>query len=109
MSAFFGGGGGVLGTVLFMEWKKVKVMKDKQCAYCSGGGSITCGICLGTGALVGGGVGAAALATQTCPGCEGVGSVSCVNCKGTGRMTPLFLDSRLSRDPETEMEDVGIL
>ena len=99
----------MLGTVLFMEWKKVKVMKDKQCAYCSGGGSITCGICLGAGALVGGGVGAAALATQTCPGCEGVGSVSCVNCKGTGRMTPLFLDSRLSRDPETEMEDIGIL
>ena len=25
MSAFFGGGGGVLGTVLFMEWKKIKV------------------------------------------------------------------------------------
>ena len=84
-------------------------MRESARASEPGGGSITCGICLGAGALVGGGVGAAALATQTCPGCEGVGSVSCVNCKGTGRMTPLFLDSRLSRDPETEMEDVGIL
>ena len=134
-----------MGTVLFMEWKKIKWRKDKQCAYCrcandvrapsfptdmrdvsplfvvsrtsrpcsvvprrSGEGRIKCGVCLGTETVT---YMAAdgSMVTQACPECGGCGDVSCVNCKGTGRMSPLFLDSRISRDPESELEDVGIL
>ena len=104
-SAFAGTSVGVGGTVLFMEWKKIKFRKDKQCAYCFGCGNIDCATCLGLGtvaAVEGEGV-------VDCPRCNRKGHVTCVNCKSTGRSSPTFLDRRVSRDPESEFEEVGIL
>ena len=43
-----------------------------------------------------------------CPACEGRKVHTCENCKGRGRFIPMMLDSRISRDPESELEEVGL-
>mmetsp|Transcript_5359 Transcript_5359/g.13749 ORF Transcript_5359/g.13749 Transcript_5359/m.13749 type:complete len:131 (-) Transcript_5359:88-480(-) len=82
--AMAGGTVGVLGSVLAIEAKKLKIQKSKECPYCEGVGSLPAGD--GSGARV-----------------------VCENCKGRGRFIPTFLDRRASRDPETSAEDVGLL
>ena len=40
--------------------------------------------------------------------CDGQKVHTCENCKGRGRFIPTMLDSRISRDPESELEEVGL-
>ena len=43
-----------------------------------------------------------------CAKCAGTGYVTCVNCKGDGRNVPLALNPTVSRDPESELENLGM-
>ena len=43
-----------------------------------------------------------------CPMCNGQCVHSCENCKGRGRFIPTMLDARVSRDPESELEEIGL-
>eukprot|EP00614_Pseudopedinella_elastica_P014940 CAMPEP_0172583878 /NCGR_PEP_ID=MMETSP1068-20121228/3415_1 /TAXON_ID=35684 /ORGANISM="Pseudopedinella elastica, Strain CCMP716" /LENGTH=53 /DNA_ID=CAMNT_0013377831 /DNA_START=463 /DNA_END=624 /DNA_ORIENTATION=- len=45
---------------------------------------------------------------QSCSCCDASGQVTCVNCKGDGRLVPTMLSSTASRDPESELEDIGM-
>ena len=47
-------------------------------------------------------------AMQSCPDCEGIGHVTCINCKGDGKLVPTMLDAAVSRDPESELDDIGM-
>mmetsp|Transcript_17049 Transcript_17049/g.53239 ORF Transcript_17049/g.53239 Transcript_17049/m.53239 type:complete len:139 (+) Transcript_17049:32-448(+) len=96
VSAVAGGAVGVLGSVVAIEAKKMKVQKSKDCPYCNGRGSLVCAGCLGQGG-------------PDCPVCFGVHVIPCENCKGRGRFIPTMLDRRASRDPETAAEDIGLL
>ena len=40
--------------------------------------------------------------------CGGRTVHTCENCKGRGRFIPTMLDARVSRDPETELEEIGL-
>ena len=40
--------------------------------------------------------------------CEGIGHVTCINCKGDGKLVPTMLDAAVSRDPESELDDIGM-
>lgn len=95
VSAIAGGTVGVLGSVLAIEVKKMKVQKSKECPYCNGKGSLVCAGCLGE--------------SSDCIVCSGVRVIPCENCKGRGRFIPTMLDRRASRDPETAAEDIGLL
>mmetsp|Transcript_1251 Transcript_1251/g.3768 ORF Transcript_1251/g.3768 Transcript_1251/m.3768 type:complete len:153 (+) Transcript_1251:291-749(+) len=98
-SAFLGGTVGTIGSVIAIEAKRVKTKKSKECPYCRGTGSIECATCLGTGLLASG---------EKCENCEGRRVHTCENCKGRGRFIPMMLDARISRDPESELEEVGL-
>jgi DnaJ-class molecular chaperone len=95
-------------TLIAIEAKKKDVQKDNECPYCCGGGELTCAQCLGTGALVMSNENTGKIVSMACPSCGGRAQVTCINCKGDGRSTPVFLNRRASRDPETELEDVGM-
>ena len=97
-SAFLGGTVGAVGSVVAIEAKRVKVKKSKQCPYCDGTGAIACAACLGTGLTDG----------EPCRLCGGRTVHTCENCKGRGRFIPTLLDARVSRDPETELEELGL-
>ena len=97
-SAFLGGTVGAVGPVVAIEAKRVKVKKSKQCPYCDGTGAIACAACLGTGLTDG----------EPCRLCGGRTVHTCENCKGRGRFIPTMLDARVSRDPETELEEIGL-
>ena len=97
-SAFLGGTVGAVGSVVAIEAKRVKVKKSKQCPYCDGTGAIACAACLGTGLTDG----------EPCRLCGGRTVHTCENCKGRGRFIPTMLDARVSRDPETELEEIGL-
>ena len=86
-----------------IEAKKVKTLKSKQCPYCMGTGAITCARCLGSGVVMN-----AAGESAPCPMCNGQCVHSCENCKGRGRFIPTMLDARVSRDPESELEEIGL-
>jgi hypothetical protein len=43
-----------------------------------------------------------------CKTCDARGVHTCENCKGRGRFIPSFLDKRASRDPESELEEIGL-
>ena len=43
-----------------------------------------------------------------CPSCMGAGTVTCINCKGDGLAIPVMLDKKVSRDPETRLEEYGM-
>lgn len=96
VSALAGGTVGVLGSVIAIEAKKMKVQKSKECPYCNGRGSLVCAGCLSSD-------------SKNCAVCYGQGLIPCENCKGRGRFIPTMLDRRASRDPETAAEDVGLL
>ena len=93
-----GGTVGAVGSVVAIEAKRVKVKKSKQCPYCDGTGAIACAACLGTGLTDG----------EPCRLCGGRTVHTCENCKGRGRFIPTMLDARVSRDPETELEEIGL-
>ncbi|CAN0062534.1 unnamed protein product, partial [Heterosigma akashiwo] len=106
VTGFVGGAIGVTGTLIALDSKKVKVAERAKCPYCTGDGRLTCVRCLGAGMLPAAADGGAAC---KCGFCEGKGFVTCVNCKGDGRAVPLMLNRKASRDPESELEDVGII
>lgn len=68
-----------------------------------GTGGITCASCLGTGFVT-----TSAGERVACGMCDGQKVHTCENCKGRGRFIPTMLDSRISRDPESELEEVGL-
>jgi hypothetical protein len=43
-----------------------------------------------------------------CPRCMGSGSLKCINCKGDGLALPVMLNKKVSRDPETRLEEYGM-
>ena len=98
-----GGSIGVVGTLFALEFKKYEVRRRSQCPYCLGTGHLTCAVCLGDGYVLGQNG-----ARQSCPECEGVGHITCVNCKGDGKLVPAMLDTAISRDPESEFDDIGM-
>ena len=59
---------------------------------------LACAACLGTGLTDG----------EPCRLCGGRTVHTCENCKGRGRFIPTMLDARVSRDPETELEEIGL-
>ena len=86
-----------------IEAKKESVKSSKNCPYCEGTGSITCADCLGsTTRMTAGGE------VLACKTCDARGVHTCENCKGRGRFIPSFLDKRASRDPESELEEIGL-
>lgn len=102
--------------------KQIKINEVKEltaCPYCRSSGQLPCATCFGVGSVsipdVDTNVAASASSaggvvtttTLTCPSCRGKTFISCVNCKGDGRAVPLFLNKKVSRDPESEIEDVG--
>lgn len=99
-AALAGGTVGVLGSVLAIERKLQTVQESKDCPYCDGHGVLLCAGCLGTGLAPDG---------SPCPVCGGLKYISCENCKGRGRFMPTMLDSRASRDPESDAENIGLL
>jgi hypothetical protein len=103
-SAGVGGTIGVLGTLGALMLKKREVKDRSECPYCASSGHLTCALCFGGGTLVA----SAVKSRQTCVNCEATGFVTCVNCKGDGRLIPIILDSSISRDPESELEDIGM-
>mmetsp|Transcript_4796 Transcript_4796/g.11278 ORF Transcript_4796/g.11278 Transcript_4796/m.11278 type:complete len:155 (-) Transcript_4796:276-740(-) len=103
-SAIGGGTIGVVGTIVALELKKREIKKKAECPYCLGGGFLTCAQCMGGRTVImksGGG-------QQSCSCCDASGQVTCVNCKGDGRLVPTMLSSTASRDPESELEDIGM-
>ena len=103
-AAVGGGSIGVLGTLLALELKKREVKARSNCPYCGSCGHLTCASCMGGGTLTM----ASATGKQSCPSCDASGRVTCVNCKGDGRLIPTMLDSSISRDPESEYENIGL-
>ncbi len=127
-AASAGGTIGIVGTLAALEMKKKDVKEKAECPYCTSSGHLTCAVCLGGGTLLSG------QGSQFCGNCEGSGCgqnfpfsfnfsnimnvillkncenrfVTCVNCKGDGRLVPTMLDSSVSRDPESELEDIGM-
>ena len=99
---------GVVMTLIAIELKKKAVTKDNLCPYCVGSGQLTCAQCCGTGTLVMSNQETGKEVSMACPMCGGRAQITCINCKGDGRSTPVMLDRKASRDPETEMEDVGM-
>lgn len=55
-------------------------------------------------------VGSVALQVEEkdCPTCQGSGYITCINCKGDGLAIPVMLNKKLSRDPETRLEALGL-
>uniref|UniRef100_A0A7S1XU55 Uncharacterized protein n=1 Tax=Phaeomonas parva TaxID=124430 RepID=A0A7S1XU55_9STRA len=102
--AFAGGATGVLGSLFAIEYKKSKQRARSACPYCVGEGRLPCAVCWGTGKVTLADTGVEA----DCPACNGRGKGICINCKGDGRMVPLMLDRRVARDPEDELEDIGL-
>lgn len=100
---------------------KIKINQVKEltaCPYCRSSGQLPCATCYGVGSVTipdvdtatlaaSGSSGVVTTTTRTCPSCRGKTFISCVNCKGDGRGVPLFLNKKVSRDPESEIEDVG--
>ena len=110
-----GGSFGVMGTLVALEFKKMEVRERAQCPYCIGTGHLTCATCLGSGVvtctreIVGeNGMVTLSVTKQSCPDCNADGYITCVNCKGDGRLVPTMLDTSVSRDPESELDDIGM-
>ncbi|CAM9909222.1 unnamed protein product [Scytosiphon promiscuus] len=121
-SAFIGGTVGVLGTLSAIQLKINEVKELTACPYCRSSGQLPCATCYGVGSVSIPDTASGATAsyappasssavvtttTLTCPCCRGKTFITCVNCKGDGRGVPLFLNKKVSRDPESEIEDVG--
>jgi hypothetical protein len=57
-------------------------------------------------------ISAFAFAVYLCIRTDGCNSaktyITCINCKGDGRTVPIFLNKQTSRDPESELEEIGM-
>jgi DnaJ-class molecular chaperone len=106
-AGIIGGSFGVVGTLVALEFKKMEVRERAQCPYCIGTGQLTCATCLGCGVVTSTREDGVAM-QQSCPDCEGTGYTTCINCKGDGRLVPTMLDTSVSRDPESELDDIGM-
>lgn len=96
------------------ESPQLKINQVKEltsCPYCRSSGQLPCATCYGVGSVTiqdtVGSSNVVTTTTLTCPCCRGNTFVTCINCKGDGRAVPLFLNKKASRDPESEIEDVG--
>lgn len=96
-----------------MYWQlKINQVKElTSCPYCRSTGQLACATCFGMGSVsikdTLRSTGEPSTVTLTCPCCSGKTYITCVNCRGDGRGVPLFLNKKASRDPESEIEDVG--
>ena len=109
LACFFAGGAfGVMGSLLALEYKKLQMRQRSHCPYCKGRGRLTCALCCGTGVVQVAVAGQSQMTVADCPLCSGKGETTCINCKGDGRLVPLMLDRRASRDPEDELEEIGM-
>uniref|UniRef100_A0A7R9U8V3 CR-type domain-containing protein n=1 Tax=Pinguiococcus pyrenoidosus TaxID=172671 RepID=A0A7R9U8V3_9STRA len=106
--AFAGGTVGVMGSLVAIEIRKLQQRKRNACPYCVGTGRLTCAVCWGAGKVEIAGAQGSQTVVVDCPNCAGKGQTTCVNCKGDGRLVPLMLDRRASRDPEDELEEIGL-
>ncbi|CAM9227648.1 unnamed protein product [Choristocarpus tenellus] len=110
-SGFIGGTVGVIGTLMAIQVKVSEVKELTECPYCRSSGQLPCGTCFGAGSVrvaqQAGPNTAPDLVSVTCPECNGKTYITCINCKGDGRAVPNFLNKKVSRDPESEIEDVG--
>ena len=88
-----------------LEIKKGKMEERENCPFCTAG-RLTCATCQGEGTML---VDGAEDTVVSCPVCEGSGNVVCVICGGDGRAVPAMLQTKPSRDPESDLEDVGVL
>ena len=93
---------------------QIKINEVKEltaCPYCRSSGQLPCATCYGVGSVSITDTMASSSAVTptilTCPSCRGKTFITCVNCRGDGRGVPLFLNKKVSRDPESEIEDVG--
>ncbi|KAG5177080.1 hypothetical protein JKP88DRAFT_248994 [Tribonema minus] len=107
-AGILGGSVGVIGTLLGIEWKKYNVRQASECCYCRGSGHLVCGQCLGTGELTLVNAVTNKSISLGCPTCSGMTYITCINCKGDGRSVPNFLNRKTSRDPEDELEEIGM-
>ena len=82
-----------MGTLLTYELRRFNMKQRTLCPYCEGAGVITCGACLGSGAVVVAGADGQSEITS-CPQCGGIGVVACVNCKGEGAAIPIILQRK---------------
>eukprot|EP00904_Undaria_pinnatifida_P004877 jgi/Undpi1/1519/HiC_scaffold_11.g04909.m1 len=110
-SGFIGGSVGVMGTLTAIQIKINEVKELTACPYCRSTGQLACATCYGIGSVsipdTIDSSNAVTTTTLTCPSCRGQTFITCVNCRGDGRGVPLFLNKKVSRDPESEIEDVG--
>jgi hypothetical protein len=95
-AAFIGGTLGVMGTMMALEIKTKQDGGLDACPYCMGHGEILCGRCLGTGSMNG----------APCEKCSCNGAIMCINCKGDGRLSPLILQNKVVREPDSAYQGV---
>mmetsp|Transcript_8282 Transcript_8282/g.27258 ORF Transcript_8282/g.27258 Transcript_8282/m.27258 type:complete len:113 (-) Transcript_8282:60-398(-) len=106
-SGLAGGAIGVFGSIMAIELKKAKLVRAKQCPYCTGIGNLMCASCCGSGKNAMDSTSSTATQCQ-CATCSGQGSISCQNCMGRGQFIPTILDVTVSRDPESAYEAIGL-
>jgi hypothetical protein len=89
LAAFVGGAVGVIGTLESIMSRRRAVRERLTCVYCDGAGTLTCGVCLGSGRDA---------RSAPCPNCKGAGTVACVSCQGSGNSVLLASDRNLIRE-----------
>ncbi|KAK9814259.1 hypothetical protein WJX72_003045 [[Myrmecia] bisecta] len=91
VASFCGGAVGVLSALFVVEMNNAKAQAKRRCFYCEGTGYLTCGNCVGRGALVS----AAGNAADACSYCSGTGKVMCTACLCTGKALATEHDPRM--------------
>mmetsp|Transcript_2172 Transcript_2172/g.6935 ORF Transcript_2172/g.6935 Transcript_2172/m.6935 type:complete len:146 (-) Transcript_2172:283-720(-) len=89
LAAFVGGAVGVIGTLESIMSRRRAVRERLTCVYCDGAGTLTCGVCVGSGRNSAG---------MPCVNCNGLGKVACVSCQGSGNSVLLASDRNLIRE-----------
>jgi len=111
IAGLLGGSIGVIGTLVYYEKRRFKMLERVLCPYCQGSGFLTCAVCHGAESLqvrpgaegAQDGSGGAAEDEILCPNCDGAGAVMCPNCKGEGLSMPGQL---LRQTLDIEMDDL---
>lgn len=86
VASFCGGAIGVLSAFLIVDANYIKDQRRNRCYYCQGTGYLTCGSCVGSGAVDDG---------CRCSLCSGSGKVMCTNCFCTGKHMVTEHDPRI--------------
>lgn len=86
VASFCGGAIGVLSAFLIVDANYIKDQRRNRCYYCQGTGYLSCGSCVGSGAMEAGG---------RCSLCSGSGKVMCTNCFCTGKHLVTEHDPRI--------------